>query len=114
MGNATYDLELALTDRSRLTDSLIENLRSDFVLEDRSEQGWGLVLRLEKSDGKVLDGLIQKFLSAALKFKSIIKDAKPILRVAAFNPNVTCTLLLKDIESFAELGAQVEVSVYPT
>jgi hypothetical protein len=114
MSNATYDLELALTDRSHLTDSLIASLRSEFVLEDRSEQGWGLMLRLEKSEGKSLDGLVQKFLSAALKFKSAIKDAKPILRVAAFNPNATCTLLLKDIELFAELGVQIEVCVYPT
>lgn len=114
MTSATYDLELALTDRSYLTDSLIASLGSDFVLEDRSEQGWGLVLRLENSESKSLDGLIKKFLLAALKFKSVIKDSKPILRVAAFNPNATCTLLLKNIESLAELGVQIEVCVYPT
>jgi hypothetical protein len=114
MSNATYDLELALTDQSKLTDSLITTLRAEFVLEDRSGQGWGLVLRLPKSEGKSLDALVQKFLSAAMKFKSTIKDSKPILRVAAFNPNATCTLLFKDIESFAELGVQLEVCVYPT
>ena len=111
---ASYDLELALTDQSRLTEEMVASLRLQFVLEDRSEQGWGLVLRLEKSDGKSLDDLMQRFLAAAMKFKLVIKSAKPILRVAAFNPNATCTLLLKDIDLLAKLGTQVEVSIYPT
>ena len=113
MSNTTYDLELALTDQSHLNDALIANLRSDFILEDRSKQGWGLVLRLEKSESTSLDELMRKFLPATLKFKHAIKEAKPILRVAALNPNATCTLLLKDLSSLAELGVQIEVSVYP-
>ncbi|MFC7297034.1 hypothetical protein [Herminiimonas aquatilis] len=114
MSKATYDLELALTDPSKLTDSLMATLRTKFVLEDRSEQGWGLVLRLQKTEENSLAALAENFVSAAIKFKSAIKNSKPILRVAAFNSNATCTLLFKDIESLAELGVQLEVSVYPT
>lgn len=113
MKSPTFDIELALRNPSALPKKSEIQLSAAFDLEDRKEQGWGLVARLKNSEGETLEKQLSAMFSGIAGIKNIIRECQPVLRIAINNPNYTCTVLLSSLERFGEIGAQLELSVYP-
>ena len=111
------DIELALTRiESRCHEMLVEGVPDNYFLEDRCQQGYGLVLRsnLSRSDDE-LNEKIYKFLEPILPLVSLLQDSGCILRIGVFNKSLTTTLFLSFtvIEALGCLNASIEISVYP-
>lgn len=113
MKQATFDIELSLQKFADAQIELRRGLQSKFAFEDRTKQGWGLVLRRREEVSLPLAQAIEDFLKPLEPMQSLIARCEATLRVAAFNPNVTCTVLLSRIDQIAAMGAKLEVSVYP-
>ncbi|SEA75051.1 hypothetical protein SAMN05216411_1273 [Nitrosospira multiformis] len=115
MVQPSFDVELALREASRLSVKARARLKSNFLIEDRTESGWGLVLRTEKPRGTVLKDLLATLVKACeSSFDTDIAQCKPVLRVATLNSSVTSTVWFDDIAYFATISAAVEVSFYLT
>ncbi|QSA96123.1 hypothetical protein [Methylococcus sp. EFPC2] len=113
MTGPSFDVELSLREPTSLSIDEIDHLKSNFLIEDRSENGWGIVLRLDKSNGLMLNELLRALIKACEPFESIIALCKPVVRIAVFNPNVNCTVWIDETACFAKIRASLEVSVYP-
>ena len=94
MAQATFDIELALLNPGELWQVVEKCLGNRCELEDRREQGWGLVIRAINLPGASLSEQLKDFISSLAGAESVIRSCQPILRVAAFNPNLTLTLVL--------------------
>lgn len=109
-----YDLELALTQLS--SDQLSEmtkHLPANYTIEDRSNNGWGLVISANNNN-KSLNEQINEFLSGLKTIKDRITPSRATLRVAYFNKNYTTTINLNKFEQLTDLNIELEISIYPT
>lgn len=113
MRQATFDIELALLSPSSVWKKLQRRLGDTCTLEDRPEQGWGSVIRPTNPLTGSLAQQMRDFLSLLAGNEALIRKCDPILRIAAFNPNATITVLVEDLDRVGSLGARVELSVYP-
>ncbi|MDQ0143316.1 hypothetical protein [Cupriavidus necator] len=115
MRQATFDIELALISPSSVREDLQRRLGDTCTFEDRLEQGWGLVIRPAHSNGSSIAEQMRKFLSLFAGNEALIRKGDPILRIAAFNPNATSTVLVGDfyLDRVCTLGARLELSFYP-
>ncbi|WP_072894826.1 hypothetical protein [Hydrocarboniphaga daqingensis] len=113
MSQATFDIELSLHNFAGAQVTLQRSLGDEYLFEDRTKQGWGLVLRKRDEVRLSLAEAVDSFLKPLAAVQSLIADCEPTLRLAVFNPNVTCTVLLPRLDQIAALGAKLEVSVYP-
>jgi len=113
MALPNFDVELALREPTELLAEELRQMKSQFLIEDRSDNGWGLVLRAEKASGQSLKEILETLVKACGPFEVSIARCKPVLRVAAFNPNLTCTIWIDEASFIAKIGASIEVSVYP-
>ena len=113
MALPSFDVELALREPVRLSIDEIDQLKYSFLVEDRSENGWGFVLRAKKNNGQTLKEILEALVKMYEPFEACIAQCKPVLRVAAFSSNATCTVWLDEVSFFAKIGASLEVSIYP-
>jgi hypothetical protein len=113
MAQTTFDIELALLRPDAIWQEVIDRLGNTCELENRSDQGWGLVVRVANLPSAPLGVQLSHFLAALAMHEALLRSGQPVLRIAAFNPNVTCTVLLEDLDRICALGAKVELSVYP-
>ncbi|MCY1260003.1 hypothetical protein D9M68_100580 [compost metagenome] len=113
MRQATFDIELALLSPSSVWKDLQQRLSDTCTLEDRLEQGWGLVIRPTYPHTGSLSEQMRNFLSLLTGNEVLIRKGNPILRIAAFNPNANITVLVEELDRVYSLGASVELSVYP-
>jgi len=113
MALPSFDVELALREPMRLSTEELSQMKSGFLIEDRSENGWGFVLRTPKNSGETLKEILQALVDACEPFEACIARCKPVLRVAAFSPNATCTVWVDEVSFIAKICASLEVSVYP-
>lgn len=114
MAQATFDIELALLSPGELWQEVENSLRGFCELEDRREQGWGLVVRAINPPVASLGEQLKSFMSLLAGHEALLRNCQPILRIAAFNPNLTLTVVLEELDKVCALGAKVELSVYPT
>lgn len=113
MAQATFDIELALLNPGKLWQEMESRLGTSCELEDRREQGWGLVIRPIKLCGTSFNEQLKSFISLLAGTEEMIRNCQPVFRIAAFNPNLTFTLILDDLDKIVAFGAKVELSVYP-
>lgn len=114
MAQATFDIELALLSPDAIRQEVENRLGGSCELEDKSEQGWGLVIRAINPSTASLGEQLKSFLTVLAGHEALLRSGQPILRIAAFNPNLTCTVVLEELDRICALGAKVELSVYPT
>ena len=109
----SFDITLALTDYSKNDLKAIE-LISNYSIEDASENGWGLVISADSRIEGPLDDQIHRFLQGLLPLKKWIVDSSPILRIAVFNKNLTCTIRLENYKILEAFKIKLEITLYPT
>lgn len=113
MATATFDIELALLRPDAIWQEVKDRLGNACELEDKSEQGWGLVVRVAGLPTASLGEQLNHFLAVLAGHEALLRAGQPVLRIAAFNPNLTCTVVLEELDRICALGAKVELSVYP-
>lgn len=111
-----YDIELCLTDISvESIKDLSKVLPSGYSIEDRTENGWGLVIRSNNEDeASILNDKVRNFLSGISPIKEWIKSSQSILRVAHFSESFTNTIVLEEFESLVSFKLKLEISIYPS
>lgn len=109
------DVELALVNASvgHLT-NILDTLPSGYLVEDRSELGWGLVVRVAQKLPNDFNSAIESFLEPLSSLVKIIRCHGGVLRVGIFFETFTCTIRLKSYERLVELGLSLEISIYPS
>lgn len=113
---ASFEIELALIDYpvKKIT-ALYHTAPSGFLVEDRSDKGWGIVFRQEITDNKKdLDAAFVSFLEALSDIETEIKSHNAILRIAIYTDSFDYTIRLKSFEILTRYGVQLEASIYPT
>lgn len=110
----TFDIELALLNPGNLSQQIETRLATSFSLEDRKDKGWGLVARALNLQGDSIDAQLSVFLTGLAGSEDLIRQCQPVLRIAVFSPNYSCTVLLPKLDQLCAIGARLEFSVYPT
>lgn len=109
------DVELALIDMSAddLND-IKSHLPTGFYVEDRSDKGWGLVVRAKQKLMDDFNGAINAFLEPLTPMINIIRNHTGLLRVGVFYNTVNCTMRLNSFDRLSEFGLPIEISTYPS
>jgi hypothetical protein len=90
------DVELALVNASvDQLKNIQDDLPSKFFVEDRSDRGWGLVIRTTQNLPDDFSSAIDAFLEPLIPLVKIVGNQGEILRVGVFYDTVTCTMRLK-------------------
>lgn len=109
------DVELALLDAATNEFGDIQsNLSSGFYLEDRTEIGWGLVIRATQELSDNFDNAIDGFLEPLSSLAEVIGSHKGVLRIGVFYDTATCTLRLNSYDRLAAFKLPLEITVYPS
>ena len=109
------DVELALVNApANDLKAIQDDLPSGFFIEDRSDRGWGLVIRTTQELSDNVSDSINVFLEPLSPLVRMISDYVGILRVGVFYDTVTCTMRLNSCDRLAELGLLLEISTYPS
>jgi hypothetical protein len=110
----TFDIELALLSPGANWQQVEAALSGSYALEDRRSNGWGLVARAPSPQGDSLDTQLDAFLAGLVGSERLLAQCQPVLRIAVFSSNYSCTVLLPKLDKLCEIGARLELSVYPT
>jgi hypothetical protein len=114
MKSRTLDIELALLNPGELWQQVETKLSGFYSLEDRRENGWGLVVRALDLRGDSVDDQLELFFTRLSGSEDLIRQCHPVLRIAVFSTHYTCTVLLSKLYLLCAIGARLELSVYPT
>ncbi len=111
----SYDIELALINLPKKElQEISKVLPAGYLVEDRSNKGWGIVIRLDsENELESLNDQVKAFITGVLPIKKWMELSSPVLRVACFNDKLTCTINLEDFELFVSLKIKLEISIYP-
>lgn len=111
----SYDLELALINLPKEElQEISKVLPVRYLVEDRSNNGWGIVIRLDSENELAsLNDQVRAFIAGVLPIRKWIELSSPVLRVVCFNDKLTCTINLDDFELFVSLKIKLEISIYP-
>lgn len=110
------EIELAFVELpvDQLADEF-RDLPDSFLIEDRTDKGWGIVLRqTHEVSGLNLDESIVEFLEKLSYFQDLISEQKTILRVAVYTDAFSHTSRIKSFDLYSGFGFVLEISVYPT
>jgi hypothetical protein len=110
----TFDVELALLSPGQHRYELEQKLAASMSMEDRSDRGWGLVVRATSLQGEALEDQLSEFLGHLSGIEDLVRRSSPVLRIAVFNPSYSCTVLLPKLDRICAMGMQLELSVYPS
>lgn len=109
------DVELAFVNASAdQLKSIQDDLPPGFFVEDRSDRGWGLVIRTTQQLSDDLSSAIDAFLEPLSPLVKMVGNHGGILRVGVFYDTVTCTMRLKSCDRLAVFGLPLEISTYPS
>ncbi len=114
----SFDIELALmTLSSTGADEVSYILPKDYLIEHRSNTGWGYVLRLpdDKLSGDLNEQTIA-FLTGLTSIMKWVKSSSSVLRVAVFhdfNVSAYCDINLDEFDLFVSSDLKLELTVYP-
>jgi len=111
------DIELAIIGlREDRHNSLIDKIPCTYAVEDRSANGYGLVIRSESSESsEEINAKLEKFLRPLLLLIEMFNGCDCIIRIAVFNSLTTTTVTFSSscLEILRNINARLEVSVYP-
>ena len=109
------DVELALINASSNNIKYLQShLPTEFYIEDRSDRGWGIVIRTTQKSFDDFSATINNFLEPLNPLIEIISNSGGILRVGVFYSTVTCTIRLNYYEQLAIFRLPIEISTYPS
>ena len=93
-----------------------DNLPDDFFVEDRSDNGWGLVIRTTQQLSDDFSEAIDAFLEPLTRglLAKMVSSHAGILRVGVFYSTCSCTMLLSSCDRLAAFGLSLEISTYPS
>lgn len=89
-------------------------LDSNYFLEDRREDGRGLVISEDMPVTADLGKAIIDFLLPLQNNAGTLSAYSPLVKVAVYNRSYSCCLHIKSLALIAEFGAELEINVYPT
>ena len=89
-------------------------LDSNYFLEDRREDGRGLVISEDMPVTADLGKAIIDFLLPLQNNAGTLSAYSPLVKVAVYNRAYSCCLHIKSLALIAEFGAELEINVYPT
>ena len=106
------DLELALIEPATVNFKILQELLpSDFYAEDRSEKGWGFVIRTTRELSDDAGAALDSFLPPLRPLTDTIKKAAAVLRIGAFCDTVTCTIRIGSCIDLAAMEISLEISL---
>ncbi|HEB93943.1 MAG TPA: hypothetical protein ENI94_10875 [Gammaproteobacteria bacterium] len=109
------DVEIALINASANELKVIQaDLPPGFFIEDRSDRGWGLVIRTTQKLSDDFSEAIDVFLEPLSPLVEMVSSHAGILRVCVFYSTVTCTMRLNSCDRLAVFGLPLEISTYPS
>ncbi len=109
------DIELALLNASLDQLKEIENrLPPGFIVEDRTDRGWGLVICIIGELPDDVSGAISDFLQQLSSVTDIISSSAGIMRVGVFHNTANCTMEFNCLARLNEFGLSLEISTYPS
>ena len=109
------DVELALVSATAIQFNDIEdNLPQGFFIEDRTDRGWGLVIRTTHKFSEELSSAIDVFIEPLMPLIELADDHEGVLRVGIFYDTINCTVCIKSFDRLAEFGLPLEISIYPS
>ena len=109
------DVELALVDASvGELKRLLSDLPSEFHVEDRSDNGWGLVICTSQNLPDNFSNAVDDFLKPLSLLVGVISSHKGILRVGVFYDTMTCTMRLNSSDQLSVFKLSLEISTYPS
>lgn len=111
------DIELAITGLGKdQRQALVGKIPRPYTIEDRSANGYGLVVRSESSESSEEIGTkLESFLKPLLPLAEAIRDRDCIMRIAVFSSLATTTTTFSSsfLDVLRNFNARLEVSVYP-
>jgi hypothetical protein len=109
------ELDLALgtltaSEQSRLKQDLPANFRMD----DRTHQGYGIMITANYPLPDDVSMAIDGFLNSLSRLHALIKRKGGLLRVGIFHQTYTCTVTIESTRQLADINLSLEISTYPT
>lgn len=89
-------------------------LGGNYLLEDRREQGTGIVVSTDAPVTGDASEAIRNFLNPIIEKANEIMINNPVLRVVVFNRAVTLSITIDCLPLLVQFGAELDVIVYPT
>ncbi len=109
------EIELILGEITQNDFSIIEKeIPSNYLIEDRSNRGWGIVILNDREYIELIDESIIHFIEPLKALTYIISKYSTILRIAVYCSTLTCTLKLNIKETLSIFNSELEISIYPT
>lgn len=109
-----FEIELAITSPRHPMREFVNYLPGGYLIEDRSETGWGFVIRPNEqpSFGSVSEDM-SDFLRNMEDMRKFLLGSDLILRLAVYSDSADTTITL-DCRYVESLGAKLEISFYPS
>jgi hypothetical protein len=111
-----FDIELSVGDVDEATlECLLDILPATFYVEDRSELGWGWVIRPESIVGESESEVLGNFVRGLDDVR--VHDVLPpggVLRLAMFKDTINCTAIVHELSFLARNNVSLEISFYPS
>lgn len=109
------DVELALVDASAdELNGIKSDLPSEFYVEDRTDKGWGLVIRTTRKLPDDFGNAVDAFLEPLSPLAEMVGNHVGVLRAGVFYDTVTCTMRLNSSDRLVAFGLSLEISTYPS
>lgn len=111
------DIELAITGfGAKQYQMLVKEIPPAYTVEDRSDTGYGLVVRNESFEGvNEISGNLEGFLEHLMPLSGMVRDHGCIVRVAVFSylATTTANFSLNSLNALRNFNSTLEISVYP-
>jgi hypothetical protein len=108
----TFKLSISLGPESDLPVGLLDDISEQLWIEDRSTEGWGIVIGLDDEFPTLSEG-VDRFRNVFGENAALVLKTTALLRVAVFNPNFTMRLSIEDTAALASICKSMIASIYP-
>lgn len=109
------DVELALIDASTAELFYFQSkLPVGFYVEDKSDRGWGLVIRTTRELPDDFSNAVDTFLEPLSSLAEVIGVYDGLLRIGVFYDTATCTMRLNSYDRLADFKLPLEITAYPS
>jgi hypothetical protein len=108
------ELELILPSWNGAFPADCPRLAVNYFIEDRRENGTGLVISEDMPPTGNLNKAITDFLTPISQNSEVLKAFSPILRVAVYNRAFSCSMNIACLPLVVSFCAELDIVVYPT
>lgn len=112
MSQATIEASVAIFNPERLPKNALHAVMRDMQEVDRTDSSWGLLLEHPSRFFDINDALTA-VTDQLRPIAPFLGESRVVVRLAVYNPNFTYTATIKPSLEIAQLGIELEISVYP-